>query len=222
MNHPHAHLSPGEIIMGAAFAILLGTILCAGLAILSFVFVNFIFKAIRGFLPNFGMPKHRSADGETLDQTRATNKKIALDWLISESMRRRQVNVRREAIQYGAPSPPSMQQNEWDLNAIKMLLEQPGSTEKPENRKDLYTLSLITDHRKLCFKTSTKNGLKVAFANLNRKNWIVFDYESAKRWQTVLPNTEIVPANVYARLRQRQQEVRQKEIVYEKANAATA
>jgi hypothetical protein len=187
------------------------------LLIIAYVFVSFVFNIIRIFKPNFCLP-YRTPDPEGKYQLPLVTKKIALDYLISRSMEKRQVNGRREEIRYGSFPPSKTPENEWDLNALTMLLRRQAVTEKPENRKDLYTLSLIADHRKLCFKTSTKNGLRVAFANLNRKNWVVFDYESAKRWQTVVPNTEIIPANVYARLRQRQHE----EKTNAKASAASA
>jgi hypothetical protein len=211
-------MSAGAItILSYAFSAFFISSLVGVLLIIAYVVVSFVFNIIRIFKPKFCLP-YRTPDPEGKYQAPLATKKIALNFLILRSMEKRQVNGRREVLQYGTFSPSKVSENEWDLNALTMLLRRHTVIERPQDRKDLYTLSLIADHRKLCFKTSTKNGLKVAFANLHRKHWIVFDYESAKRWQSVVPNTEIIPANVYARLRQRQHE----EKTNAKASAASA
>ena len=240
--HP-AHVNLGIQVLSGLFAVALCLLLLAGMCLLIFIFTNFITRIIQQTIwPNFLMPKRDAAQGETPQETRAANKKVALDWLLLESQRRRKTanavtqaefqefQQTVEARLQGRKENKGSESPEWegDLEALQHLIRR-GKSQKPisdpltakaEFCLVRFPAGIDGPKRYLISKRSERGtGLRVCFAALPVSRALRLDYVSAMRLSKVIPNCFVTAANSYARVWMRGPDNKKQE---EKSHAATA
>ena len=232
--HPSTHTSVAQIAAGSLFALALCTLLAIGLALLCLIFVNFLFKTIQRFKPNFGMPKQNDVDGVSPAQNREANKKVALDFLLQ---RRREAiqNAKAHLRQLHLEEMPAVgigievEKNDWDLEALAAATMAKDLKRKPAaERSDLWSLVTFPHSpNRVAYYLITKlsqrgHGIRTAWAPLPQRK-ITMDRDSASRWAATLGDgVFVIPSNASARILLRAEQKREKEIENANTNAATA
>lgn len=184
-----------------------------GLCFFDYFLITFIITPIvRLFWPRFGelsVPQTvetKSAEREV--------KRVAIDFVFQERIRRmnevkRQMNEMLEAKfasigrtgSYVGTAADEIDFENSTLHSPPRPSRQPPSKDDREiaDRAE-FTLMHVDDGRVLCARLSERGGLRTAFASLPLSRSIRLDLESAKRLTTVIPNSTLYPANVYARM----------------------
>jgi hypothetical protein len=167
-------------VFSAAFLLVLSA-LVAGAA---YIIVAILFKAIRFYYPNFGLPQ--TEEILVAHKEVVSHKLIAIDFVIQERLR--QDKLRREQVEKMLrPIVPKMAA---------------ARDPQPEERRDEWFL--VKWERNcpyyLVGKAATKDGLRTAFSPAPRTA-LRFPLEVAERLVTVIPDVMIAPANAFARSR---------------------
>jgi hypothetical protein len=193
-----------ELLFSACFL----TGIFVSLAIFAFLIAHVIVLFVRNFKPNFCRYEYPVTAKEK-DEAPLNMKKTALDFLFEHNRKVRQA-VHDARLQKLDPETmvklvkrvAAEEKSEWTLDAIKSAAK--TLTVQKDEQRDLWCLAIFPRGLKhpnyLISKQSVKGrGLRVAFAPL-RDRRLTMDFASAQRWSAMLPNTVILPANVWARV----------------------
>jgi hypothetical protein len=195
-------------ILEYLWAIFFIGLLCVCSLLAAFAVVQFFCRVIQIFKPDFGkrfVPPERERDRTKVTPQAA--KKIALDFIFAESMRRRKINVRREYENLTALSTPNVKNDavEFSLEELRQVVTQSAPKKAPVQQTDLWTIISYphgpTIPYFLITKWSQKNvGLRIAMSPSPRKR-LTMDKDSAVRWCNQLGEGYFfAPANAEARL----------------------
>jgi hypothetical protein len=217
----HARFFEDRMIKFAAilFIVAFVTILLGLLFLLCGLLANGLFWLIRLVKPNFGT--FQTVANTTASSDRRELRKVALDFVLeTKRLQKAERNRRIEEFLNGKTiQKPAL---EWTLEALK---EQIQPKVKDIERVDLWSICRRHPERGLQFlsvwRTSRENGLRCGWSTDPRRG-IKTSAEAGARWLSVLPNTNLYPANSAARILIRNEAKKLRETREEISDAATA
>lgn len=181
-------------------AFFIGLLCCCAIVVMYFP-VALFFRVIQFWKPSFGRRYITpEPERERVQVSPHAAKKIALDFIFEESMRRRKVNVKQEH-EYLAQPVIKKDAVEFSLEELRQVVAQPPR-KVPAQQTDLWCILRYKEKIPyyLCSKLSTRDGLKTGWSPSPKKR-LTMDKESAARWcQQLGPECFFGPGNAEARI----------------------